>query len=674
MAGQIPTETISQIRDRVDIVDIISRYMNLKKTGANHQGCCPFHNEKTPSFSVSSSRQTYKCYGCGDGGDVFKFLMKIEGLSFPEAVKKLAAEIGIQIEEKKMTSAEEKRSKERESLYKINEAAAEYFHANLMSNELGEPCRQYLNSRGYGKTTAEEFKLGYSLNDWQGLVDHLKSKGYDLELAKKVGLIKDRPNNNGQYDLFRGRLMFPIRNLSGNIVAFGGRVLDDSTPKYLNSPETEIYKKSQTLFGLHQAKQAMYQHGEALIVEGYTDKLALNRAGMKNVAATCGTALTPEHAQTLKRYANKVFMLFDQDKAGQEATFRAMSILHKEGLTTRVINLENGEDPDSFLKNKGIEGFVQQLSISRPGIDVYIDHVFNDCGPSIEGRAKAVGLAMEKIKELTNELEQDLYIQNLGARSGLDFNTLKKKLNVLNGAPESKGLVSFVAGATAPESIWTVQIDGPTDNISTGFTLREAFMPMLDAWVKWCKETGAELGMFVAENGKNIKIGKMKIGKAYVQDMGEPNAVDQNEMDQLIVEAKQILKEEANWSQVTTTFADHGYKEEIAPDGHPVYVKNILQGVGESICISSGSALPTCENDQCTVSLYDLFGNVIHVPSEYAPNQAVQIADILTDHLQNSGWPKENQIDQQLLQFLNTHLDGPGNATGYHQPVSNMGM
>lgn len=422
----IPDETIEQILDRVDIVDLASRYMTLKRTGVNNMGCCPFHNEKTPSFNVNSSRQRYHCFGCGADGHAISLLMQFEGLGFRDACKRLAAEVGITIEERPVSPEEDLRRQQRERLFRVNEIAADYFHRLLMDDPAGDPARNYMRMRGYGRKAAEEYQIGYTLDAWEGLKKHLEKEGCDNGDARSLGLIRPGKQNRGDYDLFRGRLIFPIYDVSGRVVAFAGRVLDDGKPKYINSPESPIYHKGRVLFGLFQARQAMRKSDEVILVEGYFDQLALYRAGFPQVVATCGTALTVDHARLLKRYVKRVVLLFDQDEAGKQATFKAMKVLQEEGVPAVVIGLPGGEDPDSFVQKYGSEAFGERLSEARPVMEVFMD----DClagTVTVEEKAAAAEKVLEQIHGLNSSLEKDLYLKELAQRSGIELELLKSK-------------------------------------------------------------------------------------------------------------------------------------------------------------------------------------------------------------------------------------------------------
>lgn len=422
----IPDETIEQILDRVDIVELASRYMTLKRTGVNNMGCCPFHNEKTPSFNVNSSRQRYHCFGCSADGHAISLLMQFEGLGFRDACKRLAAEVGITIEERPVSPEEDQRRQQRERLFRVNEIAAAYFHQLLMDDPAGDPARNYMRKRGYGRKAAEEYQIGYTLDAWEGLKKHLEKEGCDADDARTLGLIRPGKQNRGDYDLFRGRLIFPIYDVSGRVVAFGARVLDDGKPKYINSPESPVYHKGRVLFGLYQARQAMRKSDEVILVEGYFDQLALYRAGFPQVVATCGTALTVDHARLLKRYVKRVVLLFDQDEAGKQATFKAMKVLQEESVPAVVIGLPDGEDPDSFVQKYGSDSFGERLAEARPVMDVFMD----DCLAgmvTIEEKVAAAEKVLEQIHGLNSSLEKDLYLKELALRSGIELEILKSK-------------------------------------------------------------------------------------------------------------------------------------------------------------------------------------------------------------------------------------------------------
>ncbi len=421
----ISDEKIQEVRDRADIVELISSYLTLKKAGANYQGLCPFHGEKTPSFNVNPARQTFHCFGCGVGGDVFGFLMRMDGLSFPEAIVEMGKKLGIEVEQRKITPAEEKRQREKEVLFRINEVAAEFFHGVLMEKSEGSGALAYLQRRGYSSETARQFQIGFAPPGWTGLVRHLEEKGFQTETCRKLGLTRAGKTGKGDYDFFRNRLIFPVINSNGKVIAFGGRVLDESLPKYINSPETDVYRKAQTLYGLYQGRDAIRRSGECILVEGYFDLLAVAGAGFENVAATCGTALTSEHVRLLRRYTQRVLLLFDQDQAGQKAAFRGMEVLLKEGLSVAMVLLEAGEDPDSYLKKRGKDAFQKRLEDARPALAVFMESVLRDHGEGSESRARAVEVILGKLKLLNSSVERRLYLQELAEKTGLDVSFLQ---------------------------------------------------------------------------------------------------------------------------------------------------------------------------------------------------------------------------------------------------------
>jgi len=426
MTGRIAEDKIQEIRERTDIVEFVSGYLPLKRSGANYQGLCPFHSEKTPSFNVNAPRQIFHCFGCGVGGNVFSFLMRMEGLSFPEAVRRLGERVGIEIEEERLSPAEQRRREEAERLARINEVACDFYHRILIEEPEGAPARAYLRKRGYDGETARRFRLGYAPDAWDVLAGHLAQKGFDPELARdRLGLIRPSKSGRGDIDLFRRRLLFPIFDLRGKVVAFGGRVLDEALPKYINSPESPIYHKGRTLFGLYQGREAMRREKTGIIVEGYFDQLALARAGFDNAVATCGTALTAEHARLLKRYAKRLLLLFDQDAAGGKATFRAMDVLLAEEVSAAVVELDPGEDPDSFLKKRGATAFGERLAAARPVLEVFIESTLAVHGESIEGRARAVEEILAKLRLLPAKIERSLYCQLLARRTGIDEGLLQ---------------------------------------------------------------------------------------------------------------------------------------------------------------------------------------------------------------------------------------------------------
>jgi DNA primase len=426
MSGRIDDDKIQEIRERLDIVEVIGGYLPLKRSGHNHQGLCPFHGEKTPSFNVNATRQIFHCFGCGVGGNVFSFVMRMEGLTFPETVRRLGERVGIEIAEEAPSPAELQRRQERELFGRINEAACDYYHRVLLDAPEGAVARRYLKGRGYDGEIARRFRLGYAGEGREQLKSHLAGLGFDPAQALRLGLLREE-RGGGSVDLFRRRLLFPIFDERGRVAAFGGRVLDDSLPKYLNSPESPLYHKGSTLYGLSLSREEMRRAGNALVVEGYFDLLALHRAGFTAAAAVCGTALTVEQVRLLKRYAGKVQLLFDQDSAGRKATFRAMEMLLPEEIPTTVVELPSGDDPDSFLREHGAEAFAERLAAARPVLDLFTEVTLERHGDSIEGRTRAVEEIVARLKLLPSEIGRSLYLKDLARRTGLDEALLQRR-------------------------------------------------------------------------------------------------------------------------------------------------------------------------------------------------------------------------------------------------------
>ncbi|MCP4403880.1 MAG: DNA primase [bacterium] len=353
MSSRIPEETINEIRLQADIVGVISEYVALEKTGQNFKGLCPFHNEKTPSFVVNPGKQIFHCYGCGEGGNVFSFLMKHEKYNFPEAVQALARRVGIRLQERNPRQSNQQ-LKRTEALYQLHREAARYFSEQLLKNKQAEQVREYLARRGIHDELIRAFSLGYALPEWDGLRKTLISR-YPVELLLESGLLIEKKTGTGQYDRFRDRLIVPIHDDRGRVLAFGGRTLGEGGPKYLNSPESVIFHKSRTLFGLHQAKDEVRRSGYILIVEGYFDMIIPYGYGLQHVAATMGTALTEQHLHLLQRYTKKVVLVFDSDPAGIKAVMRTLDIFLSSGFEARAVVLPQGEDPDSFVRKEGAD-------------------------------------------------------------------------------------------------------------------------------------------------------------------------------------------------------------------------------------------------------------------------------------------------------------------------------
>ncbi len=407
MSNFIPEEKIEEIKNAADIVEVVSDYVLLKKTGKNYSGLCPFHAEKDASFTVSPAKQIFHCFGCNTGGNVFNFLMRHDGVSFPEAVRLLARRYGIDLPERKMSQAMREQISEREKLFAINRMAMDYYHWNLLHDFYGKQAMAYLKKRAMAPSIIDGFQLGYARDSWDGLLNYLQSKRVPMNLMEKSGLVIPRKSGTGYYDRFRERIIFPIYNLNKQVVGFGGRVLDASLPKYLNSPETPVYSKSKLLYGLHLARNKCRETRTVYIVEGYFDLLALHQYGVENAGATLGTALTTEHIHMIKGFAEKVILVFDGDDAGIQASLRSVGIFIEKGMQARVMLLPRGHDPDSFMRKYGLEAFKAIADKSRSVISFIMESAQKKYGLSVEGK-------MQIIEELKMPLAS---IQDMGARN-----------------------------------------------------------------------------------------------------------------------------------------------------------------------------------------------------------------------------------------------------------------
>ena len=424
----IPDEKVREVRERAPILEVISDYMSLRKSGANYQGLCPFHGEKSPSFNVNPSRGIFHCFGCGAGGNVVTFVMRMEGLAFPQAVKFLAKRVGVEIPERPLSRDEKRKVDEQEQLYEINEAAGEFYRRVLESDEAGGAGRSYLERRGVDRDTAATYRLGFAPAGWDNLAKHLQRKGITPEQAEKLGLLRKR-DGGGFYDTFRNRLLFTISDLHGRAIGFGGRVMDDSLPKYINSPESPVYRKSEVLFGLDLAKKGMREKGSAIIVEGYFDHLALYRAGFSNVVATCGTALTPAHLKLLKRYAERVYMLFDGDEAGRKATVRSMELFLDEGFPARVIEVPSGDDPDTFIRREGAAAFAPLLERALPIFEFFYRDLAKTLDiRGVEGKVAFVNEVSPRLLKIADPVERALYEKEICRTVGIEQGMLRKKV------------------------------------------------------------------------------------------------------------------------------------------------------------------------------------------------------------------------------------------------------
>ena len=419
-----------QVKDNSDIVDVIGSYISLQKKGRYYWACCPFHGEKTPSFSVDKERQFFYCYGCHTGGDVFSFVQKMDSCTFPEAVKTLAGRANIQIPETHRTQADIRREEKRQDMYTVNELACRYFSACLHKTKNGEAARAYLHNRGITDEIIQRFSLGYALPGFSSLQLNLQKKGCTTEQLLSAGLIRER--NGRTRDMFINRVMIPIKNPRGKVVAFGGRVMDDGLPKYLNTGETDIFLKRETLFGLDVAIKAIREAKEAVVVEGYMDAISLHAAGINRAVASLGTAFSEQHAKLLKRITDTVVFAYDSDDAGRRNAVRAVSIAKKEGLIVKALNVPEGKDPDEYVRHFGRDAFESLIKNAWDGTEFQIRYTISKNNVSdLAGKVKCVSNIIPYLQECKTEIEAASYIKFLAKQlvieEGLISDEYRKK-------------------------------------------------------------------------------------------------------------------------------------------------------------------------------------------------------------------------------------------------------
>ena len=424
----IPEEVISDIMHATDIVQVASETVQLKKTGSNFAGLCPFHSEKTPSFTVSPIKQIYYCFGCGAGGSVFNFLMKRDGLTFPEAVRTLGSRCGIEVPERTMTPEEKEKVGAREKIFLANRLGADFFSSTLTGHS-GSHALAYLHDRGMTDETINHFGLGFAPDSWDAVSRCLSSNRVPVEIAVSSGLLIS--NETGRiYDRFRNRIVFPIIDTAMQVSGFGGRVMDNALPKYLNSPETPVYHKSRSLYGLHAAREGIRQSGTAFVVEGYFDVLALFQNGITQVAATLGTALTRDHVRLLSRCGAERFVLvFDSDEAGIRAALRSVPVFQKEYMTAKVLVLPKGQDPDSFVREFGSDAFLSMADKAMDLMEFLMDASIRRHGLSVEGRLKILVDMQEPLLALEDRVARSLYVRVLAEKVGIDESAVSEKIH-----------------------------------------------------------------------------------------------------------------------------------------------------------------------------------------------------------------------------------------------------
>ena len=433
-----PQELIDEIRTQNDIVSVISEYIALKPKGSSFFGLCPFHNESTPSFSVSADKQFYYCFGCGESGNVYSFIMKMENCDFPEAVKRLADRAHITLPEPEYSAEAARNERLKQQIYDMHRAAGRYYYAALHSKN-GERALKYLNDRGVKEEIQKRFGIGYAPSGRDHLCKYLKEKGFSREAMVKSGLVMESKDGKGLYDRFFNRLMFPIFDMQGRPIAFGGRVIDKGEPKYLNSPETMVFNKSRTLYGMNFARAAKKK--EIILVEGYMDMISVYQAGFPNVVAGLGTAFNNEHARTLRKLADSVILLYDSDEAGTRAALRAIPVLVNSGFDVKVTRVTGAKDADEFIKKYGAEAFGKLIVDAVSHITFRIDCAGKNYNlQNADHRVRFAEEAAKILAGVANDIERDVYTRETAAVCGIDEAALRSRIRKIMDASEGEFL------------------------------------------------------------------------------------------------------------------------------------------------------------------------------------------------------------------------------------------
>ncbi len=529
--SMIPKEKIEEVRDRASIVQVISDYVPLIKRGQNHTGLCPFHSEKSPSFTVSEEKKIYYCFGCNATGNVITFIMKKEGLTFPEAVRSLAKRYGVVIPEVAKTGPDP-----RELLYQALKASAEFFYKELRDTE-GASARVYLKNRGFDGEIAGRFNLGFAPNRWDGLTGFLKKKGISTEAAIDAGVVIK--GDKGNYDRFRNRVIFPITDVKGRIIGFGGRAIDNSMPKYLNSPESAVFKKGETLYGFFQAKQSIIKEGSAIVVEGYFDLLALHKNGFTNSIATMGTALTPQHLRALKPYGS-VYALFDSDQAGRNAAIRGLQLFLSEEMACRAVLLPQGKDPDEFLALSGPDGMKKAIEAAEPLMEFFLKELEKKVRLTApEGKKKYFDTAVEYLLKVKNVAERGHYASIVAATLGMApsaiYDAIKMPLNGGLGLSKAfKGVLEAKDSNLKELTVLRVLLKHP-----------ELFSDKIETVIEVFRDPALkEIGLFIADScKKGLKIDASTLGELKDEEAGTVAALLLREDDGFVESPEKMLED-----------------------------------------------------------------------------------------------------------------------------------
>lgn len=459
---RIDDSTIQQIKSIASLTDVIGDYVSLKKKGANFWACCPFHGEKTPSFSISPSKGIYKCFGCGKSGDSIRFIMDIEGINYGEALRQLAKKYGIEIKEEEFSDEQIIRQNERESLLILLEHAKNFFANQLINTEEGKSIGlSYLKERGFSQATIDQFDLGYSPQEWDALKKDLIAKGFNQEIIEKSGLLTQKNDKGDQFDRFRARVIFPIHNLSGKVIAFGGRVLknDGKSAKYLNSPETDVYHKSKILYGISQAKNAIRQEDKCYLVEGYTDVISLHQGGIHPVVASSGTSLTQDQIRLIARFTNNIYVLYDGDLAGIKAALRGMELILEEGLSVHLVIFPDGDDPDSYIRKVGEEAFNQYVQTNaKDFLSFQADLLIKEAGDDPFKKSQVIKDMVQSISKIPDAIQREIFVKKTANLVDVSEDVLINELNKIT--------LNKFKKSSKDSQLDAIQIPSSTENVS----------------------------------------------------------------------------------------------------------------------------------------------------------------------------------------------------------------
>jgi len=545
----IPEEIISQISAATDIVSVISESVMLKKSGMNYFGLCPFHSEKTSSFSVSPHKQIFYCFGCGAGGNVFSYLMKYHGISFPEAVKMSGQNCGIAIETEPLSPEKERHMMLREGLYRLNQQAMVHYTHLLTQAPSGEQARQYLEERGITHDTIKQLNLGYSPNRWDDMVLFLKKHKVTKMMAESSGFVLSRRETTGYYDRFRNRIMFPIFDVTRQVAGFGGRVMDDAVPpKYLNSPETPVYSKGRILYGFHLSKPYCRQEDAVYIVEGYFDFISLYQCGIKNCVATLGTALSEAHVRLLKGAAARAFLVFDSDKAGINAAKRSIGTFLKEGLDVQIVILPQGQDPDSFVQRNGKEAFEACAKGAMSVIPFLTRSAVDKFGLSVEGKIKIIEEMKAHLARVDDPAARSLYIHELSQTLSIDESAVLEKVRMVFLASGEGSTPSYIPHRDAMVEVET--------DLEQGFMRREKQMLSMMLQFPQIRSEIRDRGVLACFYSRQLK----EIGGYVLGIKGDEQMVPRV-MEMLETDAQRRLV--ASLSMVEIPDVDHVYEKVI---------------------------------------------------------------------------------------------------------------